>query len=546
MARLGLADGRRRRDGAGVSARSPRVLIADALSGRAAEVLTARGIEVECRTGLDEAGLIACLDGYDGLVVRSATKVTKPVLAAGERLKVVGRAGLGVDNIDVPAATERGIVVMNTPGGNAVTTGEHAIALTFALARQIPVADRSTQAGKWEKSKFMGVELTGKTLGVVGCGNVGAIVAAKARGLGMRVIGYDPFLSEERAEALGIAKVDWDALLARADVITLHVPLTEQTQGMIDAAAIARMKPGVRLVNCARGELVVEADLKAGLESGQVAGAALDVFSTEPATQNILFGVTNVIATPHLGAATAEAQENVALQIADQMADYLIDGVVAHAVNLPNISAEDAAKLQPYLRLAAQLGSFAGQITETGLKAVTIEYAGEVTTMNTRALTAAALEGLLAPLLDHVNLVNAPVLARERGIQVREVSLRHDVDYQTLICLIVTTERGERSVAGTLFGGDKPHVVRIMDIPIEAVLGPHMLYVRNRDRPGIIGNLGRTLGDAGVNIATFNLGRRERGGDSIALIEVDEVPSAELLAQVRTLPNVLQTKLLRF
>ncbi len=524
----------------------PKVLISDKLSARALEVLRERGLDVDVEVGLTPEQLIAKIAGYDGLAVRSATKVTAEVIAAARSLKVVGRAGIGVDNIDVAAATQRGIVVMNTPGGNAVTTAEHTIAMLFALARQIPAADRSTQAGKWEKSRFMGVELTGKTLGVIGCGNIGAIVAERALGLRMRVVAYDPYLSPERARDLGVEKVAFDELLARADCITLHVPVTDATRNMIDAAALAKTKRGVRIINCARGGLVVEEDLKGAIESGQVAGAALDVFAHEPARDNALFAMDEVVATPHLGASTAEAQEKVAVQIAEQMADYLLTGAVTNALNMPSLSAEEAARLKPYMRLAELLGSFAGQLTRTGLTEVCLEYEGQAATLDCRPLTQLALSGLLAPMLDSVNMVNAPVLARERNIDVTEMKHERDCDYQTLIRLTVTTERGSRSVAGTLFGGTKPRIVEIKGIAIEAELGPHMLYITNEDRPGLIGALGKTLGDAGVNIATFHLGRAKKGGDAIALLEVDEPIPPEVLEKVRALPRIKQVAPLRF
>ncbi|MFQ5938806.1 MAG: phosphoglycerate dehydrogenase [Alphaproteobacteria bacterium] len=523
-----------------------KVLIADELSPSAREVLEERGIEVAVKSGIGPDKLRTEIGAYDGLVVRSATRVTADLLADAGKLKVVGRAGIGVDNIDVEAATARGIVVMNTPYGNAVTTAEHALALIFALARQIPVADRSIQAGKWEKTRFLGVELTGKTLGIVGCGNIGSILADRALGLKMKVVAYDPYLSSERATALGVEKVSFDELLARADFITLHAPLTDATRNMIDARAIAKTKPGVRIINCARGELVVEEDLKAALESGHVAGAALDVFREEPVRDNVLFGLDNVVATPHLGAATAEAQDTVAKQVAEQMADFLLTGAIVNAVNMPSVSAEETPILRPYMKLAEQLGGFAGQITETGLRAVSVEYAGQVAELNTRPLTSLALKGLLTPLLDSVNMVNAPFIAREREIDVIEIKRERARDYQSLITLTVTTERRSRSVAGTLFGGDKPRIVEVEGTSIEAELGPHMLYIRNQDKPGLIGNLGRALGDASINIATFHLGRAEPGGQAIALIAVDQPVSAEILAQVRALPLVLQAKTLTF
>ncbi len=523
-----------------------KVLIGDKISDEALETFKSWGVEADYKPGLSPDELISCIHTYEGLAVRSSTQVSAEVLAAGEALKVVGRAGIGVDNIDVPAATQRGIVVMNTPGGNSITTAEHALAMLFALARKIPAADSSTQAGKWEKSRFMGTELTGKTLGIVGCGNIGAIVADRALGLRMHVIAYDPFLSPERAEDLGVEKVDLDDLLARSDAITLHVPLTDQTRGMIDAKALAKTRPGVLLVNCARGDLVVEADLKAALESGQVGGAALDVFSEEPATHNPLFGSEKLVATPHLGASTSEAQTKVAIQIAQQMSDYLLTGAVSNAVNMPSLSAEEAKKLGPYMTLAGQLGSFAGQLTRSGIREVTIEYEGLVAHLNTRPLTQAALAALLTPMLDSVNLVNAPVIARQRNIDVAEVKHERDCDYQTLIRLTVTSETQTRGVAGTLFGGDKPRLVEIKGIPIEAEVSPHMLYITNEDKPGLIGALGTTLGDAGLNIATFHLGRAKPGGEALALVELDQRIPAEVLCEVRRLPHIRQATPLEF
>jgi D-3-phosphoglycerate dehydrogenase len=524
----------------------PKVLIADEMSPHALAVFRQRGLEVDVRTGLKPAELKAAIADYDGLAVRSATKVTAEILAAAPRLKVVGRAGIGVDNIDLAAATQRGVVVMNTPHGNSITTAEHAIAMMMALARLIPQADRSTQAGKWEKSRFMGVELTGKTLGIIGCGNIGSIVAERAHGLKMKVIAYDPFLSDERAHDLNVQKVDLDDLLSRADIITLHTPLTDSTRNLIDAQALAKTKKGVRIVNCARGGLVVEADLKAAIESGHVAGAALDVFAEEPAKQNPLFGLEQVITTPHLGAATSEAQENVAVQIAEQMADFLLTGAVSNALNMPSVTAEEAPKLRPYMKLAQQLGSFAGQLTRSGLRAVTIEYEGHAAELNTRPLTATALAALLAPVLDSVNMVNAPLLARERNIEVTEIKHDRPSDYQSTMRLSVTTDRRTRDVCGTLFGGDKPRIVEIKGIPIEAELGRHMLYTTNEDKPGFIGRLGTLLGEAGVNIATFHLGRSAPGADAIALIEVDQPLSEALLAEVRRIPGVMQAEVLSF
>jgi D-3-phosphoglycerate dehydrogenase len=523
-----------------------KVLIADALSPAAVEVLQRRGIEVELRTGLEEAALCAIIADYDGLAVRSATKVTRAVLAAASRLKVVGRAGIGVDNIDLVAASQQGVVVMNTPFGNSVTTAEHTIAMILALARQIPAADRSTRQGKWEKARFIGAELAGKTLGLIGCGNVGSVVADLAQGLKMRVIAYDPYLARERAADIGVEKVDLEVLLARADVISLHTPLNDSTRNLLSRAALARTRPGVRIVNCARGGLLDESALYEALRDGHVAAAALDVFAEEPARSSPLFELEQVIVTPHLGASTAEAQEKVAVQIAEQIADYLASGAVINALNMPSVSAEEAPKLRPYMTLAQQLGSFAGQLTETALQSATITYAGQVASLNTRPLTAAILQGLLTPLLESVNMVNAPLIARERDIAVTTIEHEQIEGYQTLIRLAVGTERGERSVAGTLFGDAGPRIVEIRSIPVEAHLGPHMLYVRNDDRPGLIGALGQTLGDAGVNIATFHLGRDRPGGDAIALIEVDQAVPEAVMGTICALPHVVQCKALRF
>ena len=523
-----------------------KVLVADKVSAAAVDIFRAKGIEVVVEVGLSEDALLQRIADYDGLVVRSATKVTAELLAAAERLKVVGRAGIGIDNVDLAAATARGVVVMNTPYGNSTTTAEHAIALLMSLARGLPAADRSTRAGKWEKSRFMGVEVAGKTLGLVGCGNIGSIVANRAQGLAMRVIVYDPYVSPERASELGIEKIEFDDLLARADFISLHVPLNDQTRAMIDRAAMAKMKPGVRIINCARGGLVVEDDLAAALESGHVAGAALDVFDVEPKTESPLFAMETVIVTPHLGAATVEAQDMVARQVAEQISDFLTVGAVTNALNMPSVSAAEAPKLKPYLALAEQLGSFAGQLTESGLQAVSVEYEGEVAALNTKALTAVVLQGLLAPQMDAVNMVNAPHLARMRNIAVSETRHERRADYQSLVTLTVTTERRSRSVAGTLFADNRPRLVRVKGIEIEAELGPHMLYITNRDIPGIIGHIGTTLAEAGVNIATFHLGRASMGGDAIALIEVDEALDETVLKAVRSIDGISQAVALRF
>ncbi|MBL22486.1 MAG: phosphoglycerate dehydrogenase [Rhodospirillaceae bacterium] len=524
----------------------PKVLISDKLSQDAVKVFEDRGVEVDFKPGLDKDELLKIIGDYEGLAVRSATKVTTEVLDAAENLKVVGRAGIGVDNIDIDAASQKGVVVMNTPFGNTTTTAEHAVAMMMALARQIPAANESTQAGKWEKNRFMGVEITAKTLGVVGCGNIGTIVVDRAKGLKMRVVVYDPYLTEERAQELGAEKVELDDLFARADFITVHTPLVDATRNLINKESIAKMKDGVRIINCARGGIVDEDDLRDALDSGKVAGAAFDVFVEEPAEDNKLFGHDEFVATPHLGAATTEAQEIVAVQVAEQMADYLLTGAVQNAINAPSVSAEDAPRLQPYMTLAERLGSFAGQLTETGLSAVTIEFHGTAAQLNTRPLVSCALHGLLQPLLDNVNMVSAPIIAKERGIDISVVSHENPDDYENLIRIVVKTERRERCVSGTLFGGDRARVVEVNGTPIEAELGPHMLYIANDDKPGVIGAIGGALGAAGVNIATFHLGRVGAGAEAIALVQIDDAASNETLEAIRSLPNVTQTKALTF
>ncbi len=527
----------------------PRVLISDKLSPAAVDIFRNRGVEVDVKPGLQPAELRAIIGDYDGLAVRSSTKVTRELLEAAARLKVVGRAGIGVDNVDVKSATARGVVVMNTPHGNSITTAEHAIAMIFALARQIPEASASTKSGKWEKNRFMGVELTGKTLGLIGCGNIGSIVADRAQGLHMRVIAYDPYLGEKQAVELGVEKVELDPLLARADVISIHTPLTEATRNILSADAIARTRKGVRIVNCARGGLIDEAALAEALKSGHVAGAALDVFETEPATASPLFGLENVVCTPHLGASTAEAQENVALQVAEQMSDFLLSGAVSNAINMPSVSAEEAPRLKPYMELCRLLGAFAGQLTQARegvIRRVTIEYEGLAAALQHRPLTAAALAGLMSPMMEGVNMVNAPVAVREHGIDVAETVHDRPSEYLTLVRLTIETDQQTRSVAGTLFAGARPRVVEIKGIPVEADFARHMLYVTNQDKPGFIGRFGATLAGAGINIATLHLGRASQGGDAICLVSVDEKVDESVLEMVRTLPLVMQATSLMF
>lgn len=526
---------------------APKVLISDQLSTAAVDIFKRRGLDVDYQPdlGKDAARLKEIIGNYDGLAIRSATKVKADIIAAAGNLKVIGRAGIGVDNVDIPAATAKGVVVMNTPFGNAITTAEHAIAMMFAAARQIGAADASTQAGKWEKNRFNGVELYAKTLGVVGCGNIGAIVADRALGLKMKVVAYDPFLSPERALDLGVEKVELDDLIARADVITLHVPMTEKTKNILSAEALARTRRGVIIVNCARGGLVDEAALAEALKSGHVGAAAFDVFSEEPAKDNPLFGAPNFTATPHLGASTTEAQENVALQVAEQMADYLLTGAVTNALNMPSITAEEAPRLKPFAALAEKLGLFAGQIADGSLEGVEIEYEGEVAALNVKPLTAAALAGVLRPLLAEVNMVSAPALLKERGVELTEAKRQASPTYDSLIRIKVKTGGSWRTLAGSVIAG-APKIVEVKGMSLEAAFQPVMLFINNSDKPGFIGALGQMLGDAGINIATFNLGRVAAGEDAIALVGVDQVVPDALIDTLSALPQVRYARVLTF
>jgi D-3-phosphoglycerate dehydrogenase len=524
---------------------APRVLIADKLSPAAVKIFESRGVQADVITGLTKDQLLEIIDQYDGLAVRSATKADKDVIARAKNLKVIGRAGIGVDNVDIPAATAAGVVVMNTPFGNSITTAEHAIAMMFALARQLPAADASTQAGKWEKNRFMGIELYSKTLGLIGCGNIGGIVADRANGLKMKVIAYDPFLSPERAVEIGVEKVDLDELLARAEVITLHTPLTDKTRNILSAENLAKTRKGVFIINCARGGLVDEVALRAGLDSGHIGGAAFDVFVEEPAKTNVLFGHENFIATPHLGASTSEAQENVALQVAEQMADYLLTGAVSNALNSPSVSADEAPKLKPFIALAEKLGTFAGQMVDADLKSIEVAYVGEVSKLNVKPLTAAALAGVLRPMLAEINMVSAPSVAKERGITVSESRQELSPVYDSLMRITVTSASGERAFAGTVVGGI-PRVVEVKGMDLDAPFAPAMIYVNNLDKPGFIGALGALLADAAINIATFNLGRTAAGGDAICLVGVDQAPSEEMLKAVKALPHVKEARTLAF
>ncbi|WP_374290954.1 phosphoglycerate dehydrogenase [Paenirhodobacter enshiensis] len=502
---------------------APKVLISDKLSNAAIQIFKDRGIEVDFRPelGKDKEALAEIIGNYDGLAIRSATKVTAKLLEGAKNLKVIGRAGIGVDNVDKDACSQHGIILMNTPFGNRITTAEHAIAMMFAVARQIPEASASTHAGKWEKSKFMGVELTAKTLGVIGAGNIGSIVCDRAKGLKMKVIAFDPFLSQDAADKMGVEKVELDELLKRADFITLHVPLTDATRNILSRENLEKTKKGVRIVNCARGGLVDEEALADLLKSGHIAGAALDVFAVEPATENVLFNLPNVVCTPHLGASTSEAQENVALQVAEQMSNYLLDGAVENALNLPSMTAEEAKVMGPWVKLAEYLGSFVGQMTDEPIKAINITYDGITSKMNLKALECAVIAGVMKKVNPDVNMVSAPVIAKDRGIQISKTTQDKSGVFDGYIKVTVVTDKRERAVAGTCFADGKPRFIQIKGINVDAEVGPHMLYTTNKDVPGIIGKLGTLLGENKVNLANFTLGRAAQGGEAIAIAYLD-------------------------
>ena len=522
-----------------------KVLIADKLSEEAVSIFKENGIEAVVKIGLGEEELIKELETCDGLVVRSATKPNKNIIEKSKRLKVIGRAGIGVDNIDLEAATNNGKVVMNTPFGNSITTAEHAITLILSTARQIPFADKTTHEGKWEKSSIKGVEVTGKTLGVIGCGNIGSIVANRALGLHFKVIVFDPFLQDERAKDMGVEKVELNDLFKRSDFITLHTPLTEKTKNIINKDSFKLMKKGIRIVNCARGGLIDEEALKENLESGHVASAALDVFVNEPPKDSPLLGTKNLIMTPHLGASTTEAQEKVALQVAEQISDYLKTGAITNAVNTFSLTAKEYNSVQPYLKLSEQLGGFAGQLTENAIKRIEIEFEGQVSQINTQPLMQTMICALLKSNFDGVNVINSILVAKNKSIQISETKHEKACEYQSCVTLTIETDKQTRSVSGTLFGG-KPRIVNIKGIKIEAELAKYNLYISNEDKPGFISNLSKILSDNNINIATFNLGRKDSGGEAIALISTDNPIEEKVLDSIKKLPLVIQAKTLTF
>ncbi|GAB4388852.1 MAG: phosphoglycerate dehydrogenase [Thermodesulfovibrionales bacterium] len=520
-----------------------KVLVSDNLSPRGIEILKKAGLHVDVKTGMSPDELRSVIGQYDGIVIRSATRMTADIIAAAGSLKVIGRAGSGLDNVDKAAASKKGIVVMNTPGGNTITTAEHTIALMFALARLVPQATASMKQGKWEKKKFMGVELFNKTLGIVGIGNIGGQVARKAQGLEMNVIAYDPFLSEKKAAEMGIGKVELEELFRRSDFITVHTPLTADTKNLIRAETIGLMKPTARIINCARGGIVNEKDLYQALKSGRIAGAALDVFEEEPPKDFSLLELDNVICTPHLGAATGEAQENVATAVAEQIVDYLVHGTIRNAVNFPSIAADQLPRLNPYLALAEKLGSFASQIIEGGVTEVTVEYRGEAAELDTTAVTIAAVKGLLTPILEEtVNFVNAPFIARERGIEVKETRSPDAGDYHTMLSIQVKTSQAPRQIAGTLYGRRYPRIVGVDGFSVEIVPEGTMLFMFNNDKPGVIGNIGSFLGNLGINIARMHFGRETAGGRAISVVNIDTPVTDGQLAEIRKLPNIISAR----
>jgi D-3-phosphoglycerate dehydrogenase len=520
-----------------------KVLVSDNISPKGVAILKNAGFEVDVKIGMKPEELKACIGEYHGLVIRSATKVTAEIVDAAVNLKVIGRAGSGLDNVDKIAASKKGIVVMNTPGGNTITTAEHSIAMLFSVARLIPQATASMKAGKWEKKKFMGVELFNKTLGILGLGNIGTQVAKRAQGLEMNVIAYDPFLSEDKAGTLGIRKVSLDELFALSDFITIHTPMTPETKGIVNSETITKMKDGVRIINCARGGIVNEQDLYEALKSGKVAGAALDVFEKEPPVDNPLLTLDSVICTPHLGASTEEAQENVALAVAEQIVDYLASGTIRNAVNFPSIPADQVPRLQPYISLAEKLGSFSSQIFEGGVTEITVEYGGDAAEINSAPVTIAAIKGFLSPiLLETANFVNAPFIARERGIEVIETKTKDSGDYQSVIGLRIKSKDREIHVAGTLFSKKDARVILIDEFKVEIVPEGDLLLMYNNDKPGVIGNIGSLLGESNINIARMHFGRETAGGKAISVVSIDSTPTPEIMQKIRTMPNILSVR----
>lgn len=524
-----------------------KVLISDNLSQVGVDVLKKAGLEVDVNTGLAPEELKKIIGDYDGLVIRSATKVTADLLEAAHKLKVVGRAGIGLDNVDIPAASQKGIVVMNAPDGNATTAAEHAIAMMMSLSRNIPQACQSTKAGKWEKKKFMGREVTGKTFGVIGVGRIGGIAASRAQGLKMKTIAYDPHMPKEMAEKIGVEIVSLEDLAKRADYISVHVPLTKETKHIVSTEFFENMKNDAMFIDCARGGVCDEDALYDALVNNKIAAAALDVFDKEPTSLDScpLLGLDNFVCTPHLGASTNEAQESVAFIIAEQIADYLLKGAVTNAVNVPSVSDDVLAQVGPYLNLGMMLGCLHMQIAKGGVAEINIEYSGYLAELNTNPITVAFLKGLFTPILkDAVNFVNAPIIAKERGIRIIESKSETSGDFVNTLSIKVKTSEGENVLVGTVFGRNEPRLVRLNDFRLEALPSGPMLLVFNNNVPGVIGALGTTLGKSGVNISRMTVGREEENNQNIILLSTDELVSKELLAEVQKVENITNAQVL--
>jgi D-3-phosphoglycerate dehydrogenase / 2-oxoglutarate reductase len=518
-----------------------KILVSDNLSKLGVEILQKEsGIEVDVNTGLAKEELIKIIPEYDGLIVRSATKVTADVIAAAKNLKVVGRAGVGVDNIDLEAAGKKGIIVMNAPDGNMITTAEHAMALMLSMSRNIPQANASVKAKEWSPKVFMGVELYGKTMGIIGLGRIGSVVAERAKGFAMKVIAYDPFVSEEQAEKIGVEIVELKDLLQRADFISLHSPKVGD-KPLLGKEELNSVKPGVRIINCARGGLIDEEALIQAIKDGKVAQAALDVYSKEPVNPDSpLLDVPGIICTPHLGASTGEAQDKVAIAICDQLIDFLKYGSIRNAVNMPSIDEETLKQIKPYLELGSDLGQLASQLVEGPITQVKVQYNGDVSNLNVQPITICVLKGLLTRSLEGVNMVNAPFIAKERGIEVQEMKSNEIKDYTSTIQVQVTTKQGARDITGSIFGKGDPRIVRFDEYNFEAVISKHMLILSNKDVPGVIGNLGNILGKHNINIAGFHLGRLDKTGNAVSVINIDSPPTSETLRELRETPNMLE------
>jgi len=523
-----------------------KVLVSDSISQECIDILKREGFEVDIKIGLKQEELKKEIGHYDALIVRSATKVTADIIESAKNLKVIGRAGSGLDNIDKVSATKQGIVVMNTPGGNTITTAEHTMALLFSMARQIPQATASMKQGKWEKKRFTGVELYGKTIGIIGIGNIGSHVARMAQGIGMNVIAYDPYMSEEKARSLGIRMVSLDELIETSEFITIHTPLTNETKGLINSERIKKMRDGVRIVNAARGGIIDEYALYEGLKSGKVAAAALDVFEKEPPVGSPLLELDNVVLTPHLGAATEEAQKNVAIAIAEQVVDYLKHGTIRNAVNFPSVSADVLPRIQPYINLAERMGGFLSQIFNGAIEEIIIEYRGVVSELQVEPIRIAVLKGILTPILEEtVNFVNAPFIARERGIEVKETTSKDAGDYHGMLFVRLRGGMDVRSVSGVLYGKREPRIIAIDDFAVEVIPEGDMLLITNNDRPGVIGNIGTVLGRNDINISRMQFGREKAGGRAISVVGTDIPVSRDVLLQLQRLPNILSIKQIR-